>query len=93
MTTVLDPTDETAIPQRERVARPESLNGLTVGLLDISKPRGNLMSSRSSSAATTDPAVSATMASNRLDFAFTALLRVRSRAPTRGTVPARTQLV
>ena len=46
MTTVLDPTDETAIPQRERVARPESLNGLTVGLLDISKPRGNVFLDR-----------------------------------------------
>lgn len=40
--TVLDPTDETAPMSRERVIRPESLAGLTVGLLDISKPRGNL---------------------------------------------------
>lgn len=39
--TVLDPTDETTVSQRERVPRPESLTGLTVGLLDISKPKGN----------------------------------------------------
>jgi hypothetical protein len=40
--TVLDPTDETTPQVRERVARPESLAGLTIGLLDISKPRGNV---------------------------------------------------
>lgn len=40
--TVLDPTDETTPQVRERTARPESLAGLTVGLLDISKPRGNV---------------------------------------------------
>ncbi len=40
--TVLDPTDETTPQVRERCARPESLAGLTVGLLDISKPRGNV---------------------------------------------------
>lgn len=40
--TVLDPTDETAPTARQRVARPSSLAGLTVGLLDISKPRGNV---------------------------------------------------
>ena len=38
MTVVLDPTAELRPNKRERVARPESLNGLTVGLLDISKP-------------------------------------------------------
>ncbi len=41
-TTVLDPTDETAPSARERTTRPESLAGLTVGLLDISKPRGDV---------------------------------------------------
>ena len=41
-TTVLDPTGELRPTQRERVARPESLAGLTVGLLDISKPRGDV---------------------------------------------------
>ena len=45
-TTVLDPTSELRPAQRERVARPESLAGLTVGLLDISKPRGNVFLSR-----------------------------------------------
>ncbi|NNE75085.1 MAG: hypothetical protein HKN26_15570 [Acidimicrobiales bacterium] len=42
MTTILDPSDETTVPHRERQPRPESLGGLTVGLLDISKPRGDV---------------------------------------------------
>ena len=46
MTTVLDPTGEQAPETRERVPRPESLSGLTVGLLDISKPRGNVFLDR-----------------------------------------------
>jgi hypothetical protein len=46
MTTVLDPTDETTPVVRERATRPESLTGLTVGLLDISKPRGNVFLDR-----------------------------------------------
>ena len=37
-TTVLDPTAEQRPATRERTDRPESLSGLTVGLLDISKP-------------------------------------------------------
>ena len=41
MTKVLDPTNETKQTEIPRVERPASLNGLTVGLLDISKPRGN----------------------------------------------------
>ena len=40
-TVVLDPTNETAPQHRERVTRPSRLDGLTVGLLDISKPRGD----------------------------------------------------
>ncbi len=40
--TILDPTGELRPATRQRVARPESLNGLTVGLLDISKPRGDV---------------------------------------------------
>jgi len=40
--TVLDPTDESIPQHRERLPRPESLAGLTIGLLDISKPRGNV---------------------------------------------------
>jgi hypothetical protein len=39
---VLDPTSERQPATRERVARPDDLTGLTVGLLDISKPRGNV---------------------------------------------------
>jgi len=46
MTIVLDPTGESAPQTRQRVARPESLQGLTVGLLDISKPRGDIFLDR-----------------------------------------------
>ena len=46
MTTGLDPTGEQTPEARERVPRPESLSGLTVGLLDISKPRGNVFLDR-----------------------------------------------
>lgn len=46
MKTVLDPTSEQTPASRERAIRPESLTGLTVGLLDISKPRGNLFLDR-----------------------------------------------
>lgn len=42
MTTLLDPTGEFAPQQRERLPRPKSLDGLTVGLLDISKARGDV---------------------------------------------------
>ena len=42
----LDPTSELAPAVRERVARPTSLEGLTVGLLDISKPRGDVFLGR-----------------------------------------------
>ena len=44
--TVLDPTGELRPDSRERVARPESLNGLTIGLLDISKARGDVFLDR-----------------------------------------------
>jgi hypothetical protein len=43
---VLDPTGELEPGHRERVARPASLDGLTVGLLDISKPRGDVFLDR-----------------------------------------------
>ncbi|MCE2525752.1 MAG: hypothetical protein J4F99_07370 [Acidimicrobiia bacterium] len=46
MTTVLDPTAERAPAGRQQAARPASLAGRTVGLLDISKPRGNLFLDR-----------------------------------------------
>ena len=47
MTQVLvDPTSELTPATIERTARPQSLEGLTVGLLDISKPRGDLFLDR-----------------------------------------------
>ena len=44
--TVLDPTGETRPAALERVPRPATLKGLTVGLLDISKPRGDVFLDR-----------------------------------------------
>jgi len=44
--TVLDPTDESAPQSLSAADRPESLAGLTVGLLDISKARGNVFLDR-----------------------------------------------
>ena len=35
---LLDPTSERSLAVRERLPRPATLAGLTVGLLDISKP-------------------------------------------------------
>ena len=46
MTTVLDPTAGKAAASIEQAARPSSLDGLTVGLLDISKPRGDVFLAR-----------------------------------------------
>lgn len=46
MTTILDPTSERNIVDRERLKRPDSLDGLTVGLLDISKARGDVFLDR-----------------------------------------------
>jgi hypothetical protein len=46
MTIVLDPTSERSNPWRARSARPSSIRGLTVALLDISKPRGNVFLDR-----------------------------------------------
>jgi hypothetical protein len=43
---VLDPTSERTPATRMRTARPASLDGLTVGLLDISKARGNVFLDR-----------------------------------------------
>lgn len=42
MTTVLDPTSERRPATRQRLARPGSLDGHVVALLDISKPRGDV---------------------------------------------------
>ena len=40
---VLDPTGERTPTTRERAAGPTSLDGLTIGLLDISKQRGDVL--------------------------------------------------
>lgn len=42
MTIILDPTDERVPVKRQPVPRPVSLTG-SVALLDISKPRGNVL--------------------------------------------------
>lgn len=44
--TVLDPTGERTVAERQLLARPASLEGLRVGLLDISKPRGDVFLDR-----------------------------------------------
>ena len=46
MRVVLDPTSERSPASRQRLARPESLDGLRVGLLDISKARGDVFLDR-----------------------------------------------
>jgi hypothetical protein len=43
---LLDPTNERTVLQRSLLPRPVSLQGKTVGLLDISKPRGNVFLDR-----------------------------------------------
>ncbi len=43
---LLDPTSEREPSTRERAPRPGSLDGTVVGLLDISKPRGNVFLDR-----------------------------------------------
>ena len=43
---LLDPTSERNVLQRSRLQRPVSLHGKTVGLLDISKPRGDVFLNR-----------------------------------------------
>ena len=44
--TVLDPTDERGAAHREPIRRAASLDGLRVGLLDISKARGDVFLDR-----------------------------------------------
>ena len=46
MRVVLDPTGEQQVPGRELLPRAESLRGRSVGLLDISKPRGDVVLDR-----------------------------------------------
>ena len=43
---LLDPTGELGAAQREPLPTPASLDGLTVGLLDISKARGDVFLDR-----------------------------------------------
>jgi hypothetical protein len=45
-TILLDPTAERTSSMRALLARPAALDGLTVGLLDISKARGNVFLDR-----------------------------------------------
>jgi hypothetical protein len=42
MSVLLDPTSERSPTQRPRLARPDRLDGLTVGILDIAKARGDV---------------------------------------------------
>jgi hypothetical protein len=46
MTTLLDPTGERTPATRTRATRTAALDGLTIGLLDISKARGNVFLDR-----------------------------------------------
>ena len=43
---LLDPTSESTAAKRQPLPRPKSLDGLTVGLLDISKARGDVFLDR-----------------------------------------------
>lgn len=42
----LDPTSELAPARRQVLPRPHTITGLTLGLLDISKPRGDVFLDR-----------------------------------------------
>ncbi len=46
MTVLLDPTAERSPTVRPRLPRPEAIGELTVGILDISKPRGDVFLDR-----------------------------------------------
>ena len=46
MTVILDPTAERSVAARPRLARPESLEGLRVGLFDIGKSKGDIFLDR-----------------------------------------------
>mgnify|MGYP001262972295 FL=1 len=43
---LLDPTAELGAADREPLAKPKSIEGLTIGLLDISKARGDVFLDR-----------------------------------------------
>ena len=57
MRTVLDPTSEQRPAVRELLPRPASLRGRRVGLLDISKARGDVVLDRLDELLTADGAV------------------------------------
>lgn len=44
--TILDPTNESTPALRQLLVRPKNVKGLSIGLLDISKPRGNIFLNR-----------------------------------------------
>ena len=46
MTVLLDPTSERSPTIRPRLPRPDALDGLTVGILDIGKARGDVFLKR-----------------------------------------------
>jgi len=46
LTILLDPTAERDPAQRPRLPRPERLDGLTIGILDIAKARGDVFLKR-----------------------------------------------
>jgi hypothetical protein len=46
MTVLLDPTSERSPTIRPRLPRPDSIDGLTIGLLDIAKARGDVFLDR-----------------------------------------------
>jgi hypothetical protein len=46
MTVILDPTAERSATIRPRLVRPERLDGLTIGILDIAKARGDVFLNR-----------------------------------------------
>ena len=43
---LLDPTGEHTVAARKQAARPRSLDGITIGLLDIGKARGDVFLNR-----------------------------------------------
>jgi hypothetical protein len=45
-TTLLDPTGEHEVVARQKAARPATLEGITVGVLDIGKARGDVFLDR-----------------------------------------------
>jgi hypothetical protein len=46
LTVLLDPTSERSPTIRPRLKRPDRLDGLTIGILDIAKPRGDVFLKR-----------------------------------------------